>query len=158
MRTLLTASSLALALSLSLSAGAAAKYESWEGTWHLNKKETAYPNGVHVTDNDMVVTKDDGDKLVYTETVVNDGKTDVQKFDGAYDGKYYAMDNDESLSFTHIGTNGYRAVRHDDKGFIRENSICEIKNGGKKLVCHAWAQHAPGSPEVQFDEIFDKAQ
>src|SRR5262245_35577484 len=43
-------SSLALAASLSLSAGAAPKYESWEGTWHLNKKETVYPKGVNVTD------------------------------------------------------------------------------------------------------------
>ena len=33
----------------------------------------------------------------------------------------------------------------------------ELKNGGKKLICHAWAQHAPGGPEVAFDEIFDKA-
>jgi hypothetical protein len=155
MRGLLT---VAIAASLSLPAAAATKYESWQGTWHLNKKETVYPKGVHVTANDMVVTKDDGDTLVYTETVVNDGKTDVQKYDGAYDGRYYNMSNGESLSFTHIGTNAYRAVRHDDKGFVRENSICEIRNGGKKLVCHAWAQHAPGTPEVAFDEIFDKAE
>jgi hypothetical protein len=140
------------------SAGAAdKKYMSWEGTWHLNKKETIYPSYVHVTDNDLVVTKDDGNKLVYTETVVSDGKTDVQKFDGAYDGKYYDMGQGESMAFTHIGTDKARAVRHDSTGFVRENSVFELTNNGKTLVCHAWAQHAPGGKEVAFDEIFDKA-
>ena len=152
----LSAVTLAAAFALALPAGAATKYESWEGTWHLNKKETKYPAGVHVTDNDLVVTKDDGNKLVYTETVVSNGKTDVQKYDGAYDGKYYDMGQGESMAFTHINATEYRAVRHDDKGFVRENSIFELKNNGKKLICHAWAQHAPGGPEVAFDEIFDK--
>ena len=89
MRGVLTVSALVLAASLSLPAHAAKKYEAWEGTWHLNKKETVYPKGVMVTDNDLVVHKDDGDKLVYTEPVVANGKNDVQKYDGAYDGKYY---------------------------------------------------------------------
>jgi hypothetical protein len=159
MRRFLTVSSLVLVASfgVSLSAGAAPKYESWEGTWHLNKKETIYPKGVMVTDNDLVVSKDDGDKLTYVETVVAFGKTDVQKYDGAYDGKYYDMGQGESMAFNHINATEYRAVRHDATGFVRENSIFELKNGGKKLICHAWAQHAPGGPEVQFDEIFDKA-
>ncbi len=157
MRGFLAVSSLALMASLSLSAHAAKKFESWEGTWHLNKKETVYPKGVLVTDNDLVVTKDDGDKLVYTETVVAFGRTDVQKNDGAYDGKYYDMGNGESMAFTHISPTQYRAVRHDKNGFVRENSIFELVNGGKKLICHAWAQHEPGGPEVAFDEIFDKA-
>lgn len=159
MRGLLTVSSLALVASFgfSLSAGAAPKYESWEGTWHLNKKETIYPKGVMVTDNDLVVSKDDGDKLVYVETVVANGKTDVQKYDGAYDGKHYDIGNGESMAFNHINATEYRAVRHDANGFVRENSIFELKNGGKKLICHAWAQQKPGGPEVQFDEIFDKA-
>jgi hypothetical protein len=139
------------------SAGAADKtFMSWEGTWHLNKKETVYPKGVHVTDNDLVVTKDDGDKLVYTETVVSEGKTDVQKYDGAYDGKYHDIGNGESMAFTHIGADAARAVRHDANGFVRENSIFELKDNGKKLVCHAWAQPGPGGPEIAFDEIFDK--
>src|ERR1700727_4102615 len=77
MRGFLTVSSLALVASfgVSLSAGAATKFESWEGTWHLNKKETVYPKGVMVTDNDLVVSKDDGNKLTYVETVVANGKT-----------------------------------------------------------------------------------
>src|ERR1700744_4354129 len=126
MRGVLTLSSLALAASLSLSAHAAKTYESWEGTWRLNKKETVYPKGVMVTDNDLVVTKDDGDKLVYTETVVANGKTDVQKYDGAYDGKYYDMGQGESMAFNHINDHEYRAVRHDGTGFVRENSIFEL--------------------------------
>ena len=159
MRGLLTVSSLALVASfgLSLSAGAAPKYESWEGTWHLNKKETVYPKGVMVTDNDLVVSKDDGDKLVYVETVVANGKTDVQKYDGAYDGKPYDIGNGETMAFNHINPTEYRAVRHDSTGFVRENSIFELKNNGKKLICHAWAQQKLGGPEVAFDEIFDKA-
>ena len=152
----LSAVTFATSVALAMPAAAATKYESWEGTWHLNKKETKYPAGVHVTDNDLVVSKDDGDKLVYVETVVANGKTDVQKYDGAYDGKYYDMGQGESMAFTHINATEYRAVRHDDKGFVRENSIFELKNNGKKLICHAWAQHAPGGPEVAFDEIFDK--
>ncbi len=161
MRGLMAASSLALvaAFGLALPANAAAKekFMSWEGTWHLNKKETIYPKGVLVTDNDLVVSKDDGDKLTYVETVVAFGKTDVQKYDGAYDGKYYDMGQGESMAFTHINATEYRAVRHDAKGFVRENSIFELKDNGKKLVCHAWAQHEAGGPEVAFDEIFDKA-
>src|ERR1700744_5916827 len=136
MRGFLALSSLALMASLSLPAHAAKTFESWEGTWHLNKKETVYPKGVNVTDNDLVVTKDDGDKLVYTETVVANGKTDVQKYDGAYDGKYYDMGQGESMAFTHISPTQYRAVRHDKNGFVRENSIFELTNGGKKLICH----------------------
>ncbi len=148
---------LAASLALALPAGAETKFVSWEGTWHLNKKETHYPKGVVVTDNDLVVSKDDGDKLTYVETVMSNGKTDVQKYDGAYDGKYYDMGQGESMAFTHINATEYRAVRHDQNGFVRENSIFELKNNGKKLICHAWAQHAPGGPEVAFDEIFDKA-
>ena len=153
-----SAFSVAVAIALAAPAGAATNHMSWEGTWHLNKKETKYPAGVVVTDNDLVVSKDDGDKLVYVETVVSGGKTDVQKYDGAYDGKYYDMGQGESMAFTHINATEYRAVRHDDKGFVRENSIFELKNNGKKLICHAWAQHEPGGREVAFDEIFDKAE
>ena len=146
MRGLMAASSLALvaALGLALPANAAAKYMSWEGTWHLNKKETVYPKGVHVTDNDLVVTKDDG-------------KTDVQVYDGGYDGKYYDIKNGESMAFTHINAEESRATRHDATGFVRENSVFELKNNGKKLICHAWAQQKAGGPEIAFDEIFDKA-
>jgi hypothetical protein len=159
MRGFLTVSSLALVASLGVgpAAGAATKFVSWEGTWHLNKKETVYPKGVMVTDNDLVVSKDDGDKLAYVETVVANGKTDVQTYDGAYDGKPYDIGNGETMQFNHINATEYRAVRHDANGFVRENSIFELKNGGKKLICHAWAQQKPGGPEVQFDEIFDKA-
>ena len=161
MRGLMAVSSLALIVAFGLAAPANAaakeKFMSWAGTWHLNKKETVYPKGVLVTDNDLVVSKDDGDKLTYVETVVAFGKTDVQRYVGAYDGKYYDMGNGESMAFNHINATEYRAVRHDDKGFVRENSIFELKNGGKKLICHAWAQHEPGGPEVSFDEIFDKA-
>ena len=162
MRGMMASSSLALVAAFGLafqpgSASAKEKFMSWEGTWHLNKKETIYPKGVLVTDNDLVVSKDDGDKLVYVETVVAFGKTDVQKYDGAYDGKYYDMGQGETMAFNHINATEYRAVRHDAKGFVRENSIFELKNNGKKLICHAWAQHEPGGPEVQFDEIFDKA-
>jgi hypothetical protein len=159
MRGFMTVSSLALVASFGLSvpAGAATKFVSWEGTWHLNKKETIYPKGVLVTDNDLVVSKDDGDKLVYTETVVAFGKTDVQKYDGAYDGKPYDIGNGETMAFNHINATEYRAVRHDGTGFVRENSIFELRNGGKKLICHAWAQQKAGGPEIQFDEIFDKA-
>ncbi len=63
----------------------------------------------------------------------------------------------ESMAFNHINAHEYRAVRHDGNGFVRENSIFELTNGGKKLICHAWAQQKPGGPEVAFDEIFDKA-
>ena len=157
MRTLTLAALSLTAAAFAGSANAAPKYMSWEGTWHLDKKATVYPSYVHVTDNDLVVTKDDGDKLVYTETVVSDGKTDVQKFDGAYDGKYYDMGQGESMAFTHIGADKARAVRHDGNGFVRENSVFELTNNGKTLVCHAWAQHAPGGKEVAFDEIFNKA-
>jgi hypothetical protein len=153
-----TLATLALtAAAFAVPAHAADKYMSWEGTWHLNKKETVYPKGVHVTDNDLVVTKDDGDKLVYTETVVSDGKTDVQVYDGGYDGKYYDIKNGESMAFTHINAEESRAVRHDPAGFVRENSIFELKNHGKTLICHAWAQQKPGGAEIAFDEIFDKA-
>jgi hypothetical protein len=157
--TMVIVSSLAIAASFSLAqpAGAATKFVSWEGTWHLNKKETIYPKGVHVTDNDLVVSKDDGDKLTYVETVVSNGKTDVQKYDGAYDGKPYDIGNGETMAFNHINATEYRAVRHDGTGFVRENSIFELRNNGKKLICHAWAQQKLGGPEVAFDEIFDKA-
>jgi flagellar hook assembly protein FlgD len=157
MRTLTLAALSLTVAAFAVSANAADKYMSWEGTWHLNKKETVYPKGVHVTDNDLVVTKDDGDKLAYTETVVSDGKTDVQVYDGGYDGKYYDIKNGESMAFTHINADESRAVRHDSTGFVRENSIFELKNHGKKLICHAWAQQKPGGPEIAFDEIFDKA-
>ena len=157
-RTIMMSSlALAAACALTLPAGAATKYMSWEGTWHLNKKETKYPEGVLVTDNDLVVSKDDGVKLSYVETVVAFGKTDVQKYDGAYDGKHYDMGQGETMAFNHINDHEYRAVRHDGTGFVRENSIFELVDGGKKLICHAWAQQKAGGPEIQFDEIFDKA-
>ena len=131
------------------------KWTSWQGTWHLNKTETHYPAGVHVTSNDLVVSKDDGKTLEYVETVVNDGKTQVQPYKGAYDGKFYDVGNDEVMSFKHIDKNSYRAIRHDKNGFVLERSTFVLSDGGKKLTCHAWAQR-PGGKPVKFDEIFDK--
>ena len=159
MRTItITASSLALAaaLALALPAGAAdTKYVSWEGTWHLNKTETHYPKGVMVTDNDLIVTKDDGMTLKYSETVTNAGKTSTQTYDGAYDGKPYDVGNNETMTFTHLTANSYKAVRHNPQGFVLERSTFVLSNHGKKLTCHAWAQQ-PGGKPIKFDEIFDK--
>ena len=135
------------------------KWTSWQGTWHLNKTETHYPAGVHVTSNDLVVSKDDGMTLEYVETVVNDGQTQVQPYKGAYDGKFYDVGNDEVMSFKHLSKNSYLAIRHahDKNGFLLEKSTFVLSNGGKKLTCHAWAQR-PGGKPVKFDEIFDKAE
>ena len=132
-----------------------AKWTSWEGTWHLNKTETHYPAGVHVTSNDLVVSKDDGKTLEYVETVVNDGQTQTQPYKGAYDGKFYDVGNDEVMSFKHLSKNSYLAIRHDKNGFLLEKSTFVLSHGGKKLTCHAWAQR-PGGKPVKFDEIFDK--
>ena len=156
----LTASSLfALGTALVLAPTGAnaddAKFTSWQGTWHLNKTETHYPEGVHVTDNDLVVSKDDGKALEYVETVVSNGQTQTQPYKGAYDGKFYDVGNDEVMSFKHIDKNSYRAIRHDKNGFVLERSTFVLSNGGKKLTCHAWAQR-PGGKPVKFDEIFDK--
>jgi len=158
----ITASSLALAASAAfgLSAGgaeAAAKYVSWEGTWHLNKAETHYPAGVKVTGNDMVVTKDDGKILKYSETVTYDGQTSTQTYDGAYDGKPHDVGNGETMTFKHVSANSYSAVRHNKDGFVLERSTFVISDGGKKLTCHAWAQQ-PGGKPIKFDEIFDKGE
>jgi hypothetical protein len=157
MRSTLAASSLALAASFALaqSAQAETKYMSWEGTWHLNKAETHYPKGVMVTDNDLVVSKDDGKTIKYVETVVNDGKTQVQPYDGAYDGKFYDVGNGETMAFTHLTATSYKAVRHNKDGFVLERSTFVLSNNGKKLTCHAWAQQ-PGGKPIKFDEIFDK--
>jgi hypothetical protein len=133
------------------------QWTSWQGTWHLNKAETHYPPGVHVTSNDLVVGKDDGKTLEYVETVVNDGQTQVQPYKGAYDGKFYDVGNDEVMSFKHLSKNSYLAIRHDKNGFLLERSTFVLSNGGKKLTCHAWAQR-PGGKPVKFDEIFDKAE
>jgi hypothetical protein len=132
-----------------------AKWTSWQGTWHLNKTETHYPPGVHVTSNDLVVSKDDGKTLEYVETVVNDSQTQVQPYKGAYDGKFYDVGNEEVMSFKHLSKNSYLAIRHDKNGFLLEKSTFVLSNGGKKLTCHAWAQR-PGGKPVKFDEIFDK--
>ncbi len=138
-------------------AGAAdVRYTSWQGVWHLNKAETHYPAGVLVTANDMIVTKDDGTHLKYSETVTVGGKTTTQAYDGAYDGKPYPVGNGETLTFQHIDANSYSALRHNKDGFVLERSTFELTDGGKKLICHAWAQQ-PGRPPVMFDEIFDKA-
>jgi hypothetical protein len=153
----ITASYLALAASLAMAlpASAATKYVSWEGTWHLNKAETHYPPGVLVTDNDLIVSKDDGKTLKYSETVTSNGKTSTQTYDGAYDGKPYDVGNNETMTFKHISANSYSAVRHNPKGFVLERSTFVLSNGGKKLTCHAWAQQ-PGGKPIKFDEIFDK--
>jgi hypothetical protein len=147
---------LAASLALALPAGAASQYVSWEGTWHLNKAETKYPKGVMVTDNDLVVSKDDGHALEYVETVVNAGQTQTQPYKGAYDGKFYDVGNGETMAFTHISPTSYKAVRHNKDGFVLERSVFELKNNGTKLICHAWAQQ-PGGKPIKFDEIFDKA-
>ena len=151
------ASSLALAatFALALPASAAPKYVSWEGTWHLNKAETKYPKGVMVTDNDLVVSKDDGKTLKYVETVVSGGQTQTQPYEGAYDGKFYDVGNGETMAFTHISATSYKAVRHNKDGFVVERSVFVLKNNGTKLICHAWAQQ-PGGKPIKFDEIFDK--
>ena len=109
------------------------QWTSWQGTWHLNKTETHYPVGVHVTSNDLVVSKDDGKNLEYVETVVNDGQTQVQPYKGAYDGKFYDVGNDEVMSFKHLSKNSYLAIRHDKNGFLLERSTFVLSNGGKKL-------------------------
>jgi len=154
-----TTSSLALgaALVLALPAAAAEKYVSWEGTWHLNKAETHYPAGVVVTDNDLVVSKDDGKTLKYVETVVSGGKTDVQTYDGAYDNKPYDIKNGDTMTFRHISATSYGAVRHNKDGFVTERSTFVLSKHGKKLTCHVWAQQ-PGGKPIKFDEIFDKGE
>ncbi len=151
----LAITSLALTAAMALPAHAETKYVSWEGTWHLNKTETHYPKGVLVTDNDLVVSKDDGKTLKYVETVVSAGKTMVQPYDGAYDGKFYDVGNGETMAFTHLTATSYKAVRHNKDGFVLERSTFVLSNGGKKLTCHAWAQQ-PGGKPIKFDEIFDK--
>ena len=155
------ASSLTLASSITLAlpgtGAAATKYVSWEGTWHLNKTETHYPAGVMVTDNDMIVSKDDGKTLQYVETVVNAGKTDTQTYDGAYDGKPYDIKNGDTMTFRHISATSYGAVRHNKDGFVTERSVFVLSHRGKKLTCHVWAE-LPGGKPIKFDEIFDKAE
>ncbi len=149
-----------LAASLALvqpAATVAAKpaYVSWEGTWHLNKAETHYPAGVMVTDNDLIVTKDDGKVLQYSETVTNAGQTSTQNFDAAYDGKPHDVGNGETMTFKHISATSYSAIRHNKDGFVLERSVFVLSHHGKKLTCHVWAEQ-PGGKPIKFDEIFDK--
>jgi hypothetical protein len=154
----IVASSLALAAAVAvvMSPGAdAAKYVSWEGSWHLNKAETHYPAGVLVTDNDILVARDTGETLTYIETVVNNGKSSTQAYDGAYDGKPYYVGNGETMTFRHISATSYSAVRHNKDGFVLERSVFVLSNHGRKLTCHAWARQ-PGGKPIKFDEIFDK--
>jgi hypothetical protein len=152
-----TASTVAL-LCLSLTSGAsvaATKYVSWLGTWHLNKTETHYPPGVMVTDNDLVVSVDDGNTLKYVETVVNAGKTDVQNFEGTYDGTPSDLGNGQTMFFKRVSANSSYAERHNKDGFVLEKTTFVISHHGKKLVCHVWAEQ-PGGKPIKFDEIFDK--
>jgi hypothetical protein len=151
----ITLSSAVLAASLSLPAAAAPKFVSWEGTWHLNKAETVYPKGVMVTDNDLIVTKDDGNILKYSETVVNAGQSMTQVYEGAYDNKPHDVGAGETMTFKHLTPTSYSAIRHNSTGYVTERSIFELKNDGKKLICHAWAKQ-PGGKPIKFDEIFDK--
>ncbi len=130
-------------------------YVSWEGTWHLNKTETRYPAGVMVTDNDLVVTRDDGKILQYSETVTSAGQTTTQTFDAAYDGKPHDVGNGETMIFKHISATSYSAVRHDKHGFVLERSVFVFSHHGRKLTCHVWAEQ-PGGKPLKFDEIFDK--
>ncbi len=135
----------------------AAKYVSWEGTWHLDKQATHYPDGVIVTDNDLVVAKDNGQALKYSETVTSFGKTATQTYDGAYDGKPYDVGAGETMAFRHLTATSYRAVRHDKTGFVTERSTFVLSHGGKTLTCHVWARQ-PGGKPIRFDEIFQKGE
>ena len=156
MRSIAPIASLLVIVTVSMTgARAAPGYASWEGTWHLNKIETHYPKGVMVTDNDLTVTKDDGKVLKFSETVTNAGQTSTQTFDGAYDGKPYDVGNGETMIFTHVSATADRAVRHNKDGFVLERTTFVLANGGKKLICHVWAQQ-PGGKPIKFDEIFDK--
>jgi hypothetical protein len=140
---------------MALPAAAAANNVSWAGTWHLNKAETHYPAGVMVTDNDLVVTRDDGNSLQYSETVTNAGQTATQTFDGAYDGKPHDVGNGETMVFKHVSPTSYSAVRRNKDGFVLERSVFVLSHHGQKLTCHVWAEQ-PGGKPIKFDEIFDK--
>jgi hypothetical protein len=111
-----------------------------------------------VTDNDLVVSKDDGDKLVYVETVVANGKTDVQKYDGAYDGKYYDIGNGEIDGLQpHQRHRIPRRASRRERLRPREQHLRTEKRRQEADLPRLGPARSPAARKSQFDEIFDKA-
>jgi hypothetical protein len=148
-----------LAFALGISAGhahAAGKYLSWEGKWTLNKDKTHYPPQIPITANDIDVTKDDGDTLQYSGTVVVDGKSMNASFDGAYDGKPHDAGGGQTLTYRHVSKTTFASVRKGADGKVAERSTCKLSASGKLFTCHIDLPQAGGKP-ITFDEYFDKA-
>ena len=154
---IIAAATLALTLGISADhAQAAAKYLSWEGKWTLNKDETHYPPQIPVTANDIDVTKDDGDALQYSGTVVVGGKSMSASFDGAYDGKPHDAGNGATLTYHHVSKTTFASVRKTADGTVAERSTCKLSTDGKLFTCHIELPQT-GGKAIVFDEYFDKA-
>ncbi len=148
----------ALAIALSISAGhaqAADKYLSWEGKWTLNTARTHYPPMIPVTANDIDVTKDDGNILQYSGTVVVGGKPMSASFDGAYDNKPHDAGNGATLAYRHVNKTTFRSVRRAADGSVAERSTCKLSTDGKLFSCHIELPQK-GKQPILFDEYFDK--
>ena len=146
------------ALLATLPAGAADKYVSLEGKWSLNLKETHYPAGFpKITKNDMIVTKDDGTVLQFTENLTMDGKDITSTWDGAYDGKMRPTSDGQQLAWHHVSARSAGDERKNADGMTTGKSVCNVSAGGDKLACHIQS-FVPGQKKpIKFTEIFDKA-
>ena len=152
---------IALVLAVALAAapaGAADKYVSLEGKWSLNLKETRYPAGFpKIARNDMIVTKDDGTALQFTETMTMDGKDINSTWDGAYDGKMRPTSDGQLLAWHHVSARTAGDERKNADGVTTGKSVCTVSAGGDKLACRIQT-FIPGQKKpIKFTEIFDKA-
>jgi hypothetical protein len=136
-------------------AQAATKYLSWEGKWALNTSTTHYPASIPVTANDLDVTKDDGNILQYTDTVVVSGKSMNASFDGAYDNKPHDAGGGATLTYRHISKTKFASVRLAADGSVAERSTCKLSTDGKAYSCHVELPQPKGKAIV-FDEFFDR--
>ncbi|HLG87328.1 MAG TPA: hypothetical protein VKZ79_09045 [Alphaproteobacteria bacterium] len=149
-----------LALGILIAAGqtqAAGQYPSWQGQWKIiNDTGTEYPASFPKIENHVItVSKDDGNKLVYTDRWVIAGKEGSSSFDGAYDGKPYRTSDGHNQSYEHVA-GGYQDHWTDDKGTVGEDH-CTFTPDGLHMNCTG-STTPKGGQKLSYKEHWDKIQ
>ena len=144
------------ALSTVAFAAPVADFVSQEGKWSLNIGASHHASGDPIAQDSVIeATKDDGKALHFTQSLTTPkGEKLSVKFEGAYDGKMYAMRNGSQMMYEHISADTYRdAGKRLDGGSWKET--CTFSSDRAKLTCEGADITASGKT-FPYVEVWEK--
>jgi hypothetical protein len=130
---------------------------SWQGTWKIAEKGTAYPAGFPKIENHAItVDIDDGTKLKYTDNWDIAGKHGSSSFDGAWDDKPYPTSDGHMMAYKHVSAKSYADHWTDDKGTVGEDH-CTFTADDAHMNCTG-SVTPKGGKKASYKEHWDKVQ